>query len=218
MENLGVKEYIEINRKCYDNLAEEYERRVFIKSQWETSVKTMGDFVLNHALKNEKLVVLEIGPGAGQMLKFFSDMSNITIGVELSSQMAAVAKKTSTNSILIVDNILNLEFYPGQFDIIIMGGVIHLFPSDDAENLLNKVHGWLSLNGVLFINTTIHERSFEDYALKSDYKGDQKRFRKFWTDQDFYKFISSKFNILDEMRSCEKDREKKWVAYVCKKK
>ena len=213
-----MKEYISINRECYDNLAEEYGYRVDNKSPSEESAANLCKFILNTVTLPNNAMVLEIGPGAGQTLRCFSDLGFCTVGVELSAKMASLAHKTSPQSAIIIENILDIDFVENQFDIIYLGAIIHLFPQEDAKRLMVKVFHWLKPCGRMFINTTCNDDNQEGFFEKKDYHGQFKRFRKHWTESGFYDFIStSGFLILDTMYTNEDDRGKRWVAYVCKK-
>lgn len=215
----NVKGYIEINKACYEQLAFEYDYRKENKSWYEESALVLCDFVLKTTSQSDVFSVLEIGPGAGQCLSYYSSLEFHTVGVELSPSMAEVAYKNSPKSILIVSDILSIDFPSEQFDIIFMGALIHLFPKNDAMRLLNKVHYWLKPSGRIFINTTCHDISQEGFYIKEDYSGELMRFRKYWTEDEFYNFIHDQsFKVLDTMYTDEIDRQKKWVAYVCEKK
>lgn len=213
-----MKDYIDVNRECYNHLAEEYKYRSKNKSQSEESANTLCEFLLNTVSLSQNAIVLEIGPGAGEVLRCFSNLNYTTVGVELSPKMAEIAHETSPQSVILIDNILNVDFPDNQFDIIFLGAIIHLFPLKDAEKLLNCVLRWLKTNGRVFINTTCNKLNDEGYFIKKDYSGKLKRYRKFWTEPGFYDFITSiGFSILDTMYTNEDDRGKRWVAYVCKK-
>lgn len=214
-----MKGYIEINKTCYEQLVFEYKCREEKKSCYEESAQVLCDFVLKTTSQSDILSVLEIGPGTGQCLTYYSSLGYHTVGVELSPSMAEVAYRNSPQSILIVSDILSIDFPLEQFDIIFMGALIHLFPKNDAKRLLDKVHHWLKPSGRIFINTTCHEISQEGFHIKKDYSEKLMRFRKYWREDEFYNFIhEQRFRVLDTMYTDEINRQKKWVAYVCEKK
>lgn len=212
-----MKKYIKANKKCYDVLAEEYMKRKNNKSVHEAKVEDLANFLLGNT-NDDVLSFLEIGPGAGQTLRFFDSKGCKTVGVELSYKMATVAHNTSPNSLLLVCNVLDIDFPIDTFDAIYVGAVIHLFPKKDAMQLLYSIHRWLKTNGRLFINTTCGKESKEGFYRKIDYNKKVKRFRRFWEEDEFYRFIHENgFDVLDTMYTEEADRSKRWVAYVCKK-
>ena len=210
--------YVVVNRRAYDTLAEEYERRMQYISPYENSPEMLGESILEHVFINcTGGKMLEIGPGAGQVLKYFAENGFYTVGVELSKKMADIAQKTSPKSKIINKNILDFSI-DEKYEIIYMGAIIHLFPKDDAVILIKKTHELLASNGILFINTTISKKSSEGYSNKIDYQNQCRRFRKRWTKIELKKFlIQNNYNIIKELYNNEVDRKKEWIAFICSK-
>ncbi|MGM0219382.1 class I SAM-dependent methyltransferase [Enterococcus sp. AZ126] len=214
-----MREYIKINKQTYDLLALEYDNRRQHISKFEEKTEVLGNSVLNHVTKKKtNSLVLEIGPGAGQMLSFFENNGYKTVGIELSSNMAKIAKKTSPTSTILNLDINDAEFLNGSFDIIYMGALIHLFPIEDAMKLMQDVRRWLKEKGILFINTTCNSVEIEGFFRKNDYLGSKKRFRRYWTEMSFENFVClNGFSIKEKLYTNEVDRDKKWVAFICEK-
>lgn len=213
-----MKDYIIINRTCYDELAKQYEMRVEASSQYEEPPEKLGDFALGHLSLNCSRIcrVVEIGPGAGKMLEYFESCNCRTIGIELSHEMAKIALKTSPKSIIINDDVFNVNFIEEQFDLVYMSAIIHLFSKCDALELLLKVKRWIKKDGLMFVNTTCCKESEEGIFIKKDYSSEVKRFRRNWVEEDFFTFVTEAgFDIVDVMYTNEIDRDKKWVAYMC---
>ena len=178
----------------------------------------MGYSLLKHVSEHDHLNVLEIGQGAGQILRYFEYSGCRTIGVELSQEMCYLCHVQSPNSIIINGDISEINFGIEQFDLIYMGAIIHLFPLQDAIVLMKKVWTWLKYNGYIFINTTCHSESYEGYSRKPDYSGEIYRFRRYWNENDFEHFISERgFSVVEKLYTDEKDRMKKWIALIGKK-
>ncbi len=214
-----MEDYIEINRNAYNSLYQDYDQRVINKSPYETEASILAESLLR-ALKTtfKTITILEVGPGSGEILTFFEDNGCRTIAVELSNNMYSISKQRATNTIFIIDDINNVSFAKDQFEGIYAGALIHLFPMNDAVNLIGSFYSWLRPGGVLFINTTIHTISEEGFYEKSDYKGLVKRFRRKWTKSEFLNILqNAKFNIIDQIVTSEKDREKEWIAFICQK-
>lgn len=214
-----MKDYITINRICYDELAKQYEKRVETSSPYEESPEKLGNFALSHLSLNcsRKYLVAEIGPGAGKMLRYFESHDCRTVGIELSEEMTKIAQKVSPESMIINDDVFNVNFIEEQFDLVYMGAIIHLFSKDDALELLLKVKRWIKKDGFMFINTTCCKKSEEGIFTKIDYSGEIKRFRRDWIEEEFFTFVNEAgFDIVDVMYTNEVDRDKKWVAYICR--
>lgn len=213
-----MKEFVQTNRIVYDALAREYAFRRDNLGQYSESTEYLGYSLLKNVSDRSHLQVMEIGPGAGQILRYFEDNGCRTIGVELSQEMCCLCRTQSPNSIIINGDICEVNFSIEQFDLIYMGAIIHLFPLQDAKILMKKVWTWLKYNGYIFVNTTCHAKSYEEYSRKQDYSSEINRFRRYWREDDFEQFISeSGFSVKEKLYTDEKDRMKKWVALIGKK-
>ena len=134
-----AKDYIQINKEVYDALATEYSFRRDNIGPYSESTEFLGNALLKYAPKKRPLQVLEIGPGAGQILRFFEDNNCRTIGVELSAEMSKICRIQSPDSVVLTGNILDVNFSNEQFDLIYIGAVIHLFPLQHARVLLKNI-------------------------------------------------------------------------------
>lgn len=213
-----MSDYLEINAKAYNQLANEYLLRRENPSEFEETTEYLGNSVFKYISNRPQKNVLEIGPGAGQILSFFENNGCRTIGIELAQNMAKVAKQYSPKSIIINADANNIELLDNQFQLVYMGAVIHLFPKVDAKKLLFKVWRWLEKEGVIFINTTCHNCSSEGFYEKKDYNGKPMRFRRYWTEYEFEKFVvDCGFTIIEKLYTDEINRKKRWVALIGRK-
>lgn len=209
------KEYIQVNKKAYNEFATQHNDRhkKIGKEDW---VKLLSEKLLNKNINNN---VLEIGPCTGRILKLLEEKLNCrTCAVELSEEMIKYAKVKSPNTLFIEDNILNVKFSKNIFDAIFMGALIHNFPKEDAKQLLLLTYKWIKEDGKILIYTTIHNRSEEGYYEKEDYNGNIVRFRKKFTEEELKKLVEEcNFEIVYKMYTEEPDRNKKWLTYIIKK-
>ena len=214
-----MKEYVRINQIAYDTLYNEYNTRAIKKSEYEEKAESLAGTVLNCAKSSfKRLTVLEIGPGSGEILSYFEENGCRTVAVELSTKMAEMAKIRSSLTVFIINDITETKFCNDQFEVIYAGALIHLFPLNDALELMKKFYNWLKPNGILFVNTTIHDVSEEGYYKKEDYGISVKRFRKKWTEKEFILAIQNTgLEIIQRLFTNEQDRKKQWVAFLCRK-
>ena len=214
------KEYIQINKKAYNECAIQHANRHKKISKYDLTdedwVKLLSEELLNKNIKNN---VLEIGPGTGRILKLLEEKLNCrTCAVELSEEMIKYAKFKSPYTLFIEDNILNVKFSKNTFDAIFMGALIHNFPKNDAKQLLLLTYKWIKEDGKILIYTTIHDKSEEGYYEKEDYSGNIVRFRKKFTEEELKELVEEcKFEIVYKMYTEEPDRNKKWLTYIIKK-
>lgn len=94
------KNYIEVNRNAYDILASEYKEKYKNNDGANYFYSLLQNVVLKRR-KNDNTRMLEVGPGTGTLLNVFENEGIRTVGVELSSNMASIARNTSKNSIII---------------------------------------------------------------------------------------------------------------------
>ena len=213
---LSSDNYIDINRQAFDQLSSDYLNRANSKSVYETPASVLVAHVLDFFEPGAVLEALEVGPGAGEALSVFHASGCITTAVELSAAIIEIAKIQSPYTKFIQGNILEINFDDHQFDVIFAGALVHLFPKHDATNLLKLFDKWLRKDGILFLSTTVHDLPDEGFFIKSDYNHSIKRFRKKWTEPEFKNFVEERFDIQRTLHTSEPDRNKKWVAHLCK--
>ncbi len=210
--------YIQQNQQIYNELAYQYAERDFHKAHDTEKVSSMANFLLDSYSGSGNRYV-EIGPGTGQVLNYFSQQGFETLGIELSEIMADIAKENSPDSKIINKNVLDCNLHPGSYDLIYASALIHLFPIKDALFLMQKIRNWLTHDGLLFLNTTTHYVNFEGYFKKEDYRGkDLFRFRRLWSEYSFISFVqNSGFEIIKSFKTNESSRGKRWLGLTCKK-
>ncbi len=102
--------------------------------------------------------VLEVGCAEGGVLKAFAERVGLAVGVELSTDRAAWARKFLTSDLeqgkvfIVEDNIYNVsrnELFDRRFDIIVLKDVIEHIA--DQRRLLQHLAQMLSDSGIIFI-------------------------------------------------------------------
>ena len=205
-------DYIKLNRKAYDMLANEYDKRTH---------QINDDFWIN--IYNEIKIkdnsnVLEIGPGNGRNINILRQFNSNVTAVELSKNMCHLIKTNFPETQIINSNILECNFQAESFDIIFISAVIHNFPIEDAKKLLIKINNWLKQDGFLIISTTINDKEDEGVFEKKDYLGNICRFRHKYTKESFENIIfETGFNIFKPHIIKEEDRNKLWYVMACQK-
>lgn len=211
------KDYIEVNRKAYDILASEYKEKYKNNDGANYFYSLLKNVVLKRK-KNDKTKMLEIGPGTGTLLNVFENEGIRTIGVELSSNMASIASCTSPNSIIINNNILDVNFLECEFDFILAMAVIHNFPEEDLIKLLDKIKYWLKDDGYFILDTSNNKVTESGYFEKEDYDTRVERYRRKWKKEDLDKFLINQGFYIDELINyVDETSNKEWLVYALKK-
>jgi len=170
------KQLIELNKKCYDTLAKEYDETNNANGFGKQLAQELNN-ALEEYTKKENYRVLELGCGTGHVLAGFMELPNSDkyklYGIEFSENMAKYAKKNCPQAIIANINILDIDDIftvfneKDKFDIIIMASFIHLFPRKEAEILLKKVKEWLNPDGLIYISTTVESEDYEGVQEKN---------------------------------------------------
>ncbi|MCI7553825.1 MAG: class I SAM-dependent methyltransferase [Tenericutes bacterium] len=213
---MNEKDYIEINKASYDIVAEEYKTKYKNNDGANKFYDILQEFVLNK--KNDDFSkMLEIGPGVGTLLKIFEEKGFRTTAVELSENMASLACENSSNSVIINNNILEINFMPKQFDFILAMAVIHNFPEEDLIKLLDKIKVWLKDDGFFILDTTNNQVTETGFFEKEDYNNNVVRYRRKWKKEDLESFMEKQgFYIQDSVVYKDSTSNKEWLIYSFK--
>ncbi len=211
--------YTLINKEAYDQLASEYKQRVASSSTYKEPLDNLAGLPLKYAKQRfTEVDVLEVGPGNGEIARYFNDRGCNVIAVDISKKMLEVVGETAPRAKLVCADILDYKIPNSKFSLIYCGALIHLFKAKDAHKLMKKIWNGLKPDGILFINTTIHDKSSEGYYIKEDYSGKVKRFRHRYTEFEFRNLVTQGgFKVIDEKTTDEKDKKKFWLALICEK-
>jgi len=207
--------YACVNRLAYDVLADEYRSRADHPEKTQESAERLAGFVVDR-LTQPVSSILEIGPGAGEVLEVFSRSARKLTAVELSPKMAEIAKARCPHADMIIADILDLSFEARSFDGVYAGALIHLLPPSQAATLVQRLSRWLRADGVAFLNTSIALGDSVGMKTKVDYQHRISRFRSSWTERSFRSLLEANgLEIIERVTTDETERRKFWVGFVC---
>lgn len=195
------------HKKIYDDLAEEYEAR----TETLAPVTAGGVALFLSHLRGKN--VLEIGSGVGLAAHMLSQQGCAVTAVELSPNMAAFIRRRNPAIRVIEGDFLELPFEE-RCDGVFTFAFIHLFPKAEAERVLRKIKTLLRPGGILLTGSTESPASSEGWEQKEDYLGEQKRFRKHWTEQEFRDtFADVGFEVLELQKKTD-PFGKTWLDFI----
>ena len=212
--------YVEFNRKTYNQVAKDLMNRHKKIGKNEPKAEDYYNKIFKYLKKKESLKYLELGPGDGNILKYFASKITDTFAIENSEEMIKLCKEVSPYTNFIEKNILDVNFGNNNFDIIFAGSFIHLFSTKDVNIVMNKVYNWLSNDGIFFIYTTLCKKDEEGYfsKTKSIYSNEHVRFRHRYTEDSLKQlFINNGFNILEYYQISEPENDRIWQFVVANK-
>lgn len=214
-----MKEYIKINRNTFNALAHSYLERSKKKSKYEEPLDNLVGTPLKYARERfGRIHTLELGPGSGEVCAYLAKKRCSTTTIDVAENILKVVGKLSPVTNLIHADILEYKISKETYEMVYCGAFIHLFKKGDSVRIMKKIWKSLKFKGILLIYTTIHEKSSEGFESKKDYGTNLERFRHKYTETEFKELVeSSGFSILERIFTDEKDRNKKWVTFVCEK-
>lgn len=216
-----IEDYINVNKNTYDKVASELEKRHKYLRINEPTPENYYDKIMKYIKKRKRnLKYLELGPGDGYVLKYFSSKNIETYAVEISEEMTKICKNNSPTTKILNDNILNVNYKNNEFDIIFAGSFIHLFNKSDLNIIMNKIYDWLNEDGIFFVYTTKHEIDEEGYFSKerTNYKHENIRFRHNFTKDSLANLLKEHgFKILEHYEITEPENDRIWQFVIVNK-
>lgn len=125
MKSEEAQKILEQTREAYDEIAEKY------ASVRESPWKEM-DFLFNKFLKKEDNV-LDVGCGNGRFYQSFASNDVIYTGIDNSSNLIEIAKRTYPEVDFVLGSALNMPFLNETFDAVYSIAVLHHIPSPDLR-------------------------------------------------------------------------------------
>ena len=107
------------------------------------------DALLAHIDAMPPFDILDFGCGPGRDLMAFKALGHRVVGLEGSSQLAALARANSGCEVL-EQNFLELDLPPARFDGVFANAVLFHIPSQELPRVLGQLHAALKPSGVLF--------------------------------------------------------------------
>ena len=207
-----MDDYININKNAYNMLAQEFASRNEKLVSFQNNLK----FYLSAYVKPTDNV-LEIGSGTGMALKIFEQLQCNTIAIELSDNMCELSKENAPKSIIINQNVLEISFYPNQFDLICAFAVIHTLSLKDSKSLLFRISSWLKSSGTFIFDTMKYDVSNES-LVKTGIHNDVFKYQRIYSEKELDDLIAcSGLLIKDKIYIEDVEAKKTWIRYACKK-
>ncbi len=207
-----MKDYININKNAYNQLAPEFALR---NKELITFQNNLRQYLSKYVKPFDS--VLEIGSGTGMALKIFEQLKCNTIAIELSDKMCEFSKENAPKSIIINQNVLEISFYPNQFDLICAFAVIHTFSLNDSKGLLSRISSWLKPSGTFIFDTMKYDSSHES-LVKTGIHKDILKYQRIYTESELDSLIAcSGLKVKDKSFTEDLDAKKIWIRYACSK-
>lgn len=211
-----MEQYLKINKRAYDILAEDYDLRDKINPRQQEKILKPFEIKLKKYFSGE-IQVLDVGCGVGTNCYILSKHGFKTFGIDFSPKMLEFARENSPNTKFFKRNFLNFSSKQ-KFHGLIAGAFLNLFPSSETLKILNKFFSLLNPNGIGLIYTTKDRVSKEGIFYKRDFSKKVRRFRKFFTEEELRNVLSKAgFKIIKIYPGYSQDKKKDWICVLFQK-
>ncbi len=210
--DLSVERLNGVHASIYDELADEYEARIEI-------LRPVTKYLISNLTKflSPGSSVLDVGCAVGYTTEILNELGMNARGIELSKNMAHLARRRNPDSIIDTGDFLTHDYGDTMFDAVFMSAYIHLFPENIAHQQIKKADQILVPGGYLLISTTENSQPSEGFQTKDDYNHDRKRYRKKWTRSGFLELISATGMEISWHEDIVDEYGKTWMDYILRK-
>lgn len=172
------KELAQHNLTVYDSLADDYER----KAEWRLADHEDGVGRLTKHLSPASKV-LNLACAVGLDAYWFQQQGHDVTGVDIAPRMVEHAEARVPDAEFRTGDFLTMDFEDESFDAAFAWAFIHLFPGEQADHVMRKLHRLLKVGGHVLLSTTKSTDPSEGWLAKGDYRGGEsiERYRRHWT-------------------------------------
>jgi len=161
--------------ELYKSLAIFYDK-IYHWKDYEKEAKILKKLVLKYR-KSSGNLLLDVGCGTGEHIKFFSQLGFECAGVDSSKEMISVARAKLVGTKFIVGSMTDFDL-DNRFDVVtcLFGAFGYLKTQPQIEKAVSNISRHLKAGGILIIepwltkkelsNDAIHLQTYEDTSLK----------------------------------------------------
>lgn len=190
-DNINTKFSLSIENKIRKELFDQWSRgynNSVLKSEKEGTYPFAGYSEVKYSIidtisKTQKVKVLEMGVGTGEITKPLYDLGHDITGVDLSSKMIEISKSHMEKAAFILADFCNaLNQISNKFDFVVFSYSIHHLTYNDQIELLVKLNDYLNEDGVIIIGD-VSTFTIEDMNQL------QNKYAAIWDDEEYYPIL-----------------------------
>ncbi len=161
-------DYKKITIDSYDTTVTEYITKVDKLHPAKEAAKFLS-------LLDKKASILDVGCGPGRDARIFANKGYEVIGVDLSKNMIAAARKRVKNAKFKVMDIVNLKFKDNFFDGVWANAILMHLPKKDVTKAISEIRRVIKNKGIFYLS--VKEGKGEVLLPDDRYEG----VKKFWS-------------------------------------
>lgn len=205
-----MKDYNRINISSYNKTAKEYNKNV--KS---FSILPELNVFLSKIKKKDK--ILDLGCGPGHHSDFFVENGFDVVGIDLSSEMIAIARNEVPQANFEIMDLLNIEFDPNSFDGVWASASLLHVQKSQIKKVLVSIKKILKPNGVFYLSLKSGDG---EAVINDDRYGGVTKFYSFYNQDEVISLLNEvdfgdiEFNLVDKRQNYDTNP---WIHVFCKK-
>lgn len=204
------QDYRDVTRRSYDETAVQYQENN-AKLQPEVKAKAF----LSYLAPNSK--ILDLGCGPGRDAKFFVERGHKVVGVDISSQMVALARVSVPTAEFIISDIESLNLTPESVDAIWASSSLLHVSKQAMPGVLANIYRSLKPGGIFYVSM----KKGTGEELKADLRyGGVEKFWNYVDEVELIKLLTNQgFQIL-EQETHEKSTSYQthpWISVISQK-
>tara|TARA_R110001606_G_scaffold398569_1_gene577940 strand:+ start:3283 stop:3900 length:618 start_codon:yes stop_codon:yes gene_type:complete len=199
-----------ITINSYNKTAEEYYK---IVSSFELLPEL--EIFINRVIKDGK--ILDLGCGPGHHSRVFLENGFTVAGIDLSTEMIAIAKKEVAGVNFQVMDILDLKFEKESFDGIWASASLLHIPKKNLKSVLKKLKNIMVKGGILYISL---KKGVGSEILKDNRYGGVDKYYVYYQQEEIAEILKSVgFEIIEKEQKIRRDYydTNPWIHLFCKK-
>ncbi|MCP3926899.1 MAG: class I SAM-dependent methyltransferase [Desulfobacterales bacterium] len=154
----------DITIDSYNKNAEKYEEKFMDFKSYKDKIQIFNE---KYIYKYAEILDIGCGPGNNAKIIYEDDQTHKITGLDLSSEMVAIAKKNVPDCEFIVQDIRDIDL-DKQYDVVIASFCIVHLTDEETEKLIKSISKILKKNGTLYLSFMEGEKSGLETTSFSD--------------------------------------------------
>ncbi len=197
---------------------------VFTLEDWEKNIKHINENIDYD--DNKQYNILEIGCGAGALLKYYDNSNNKLFGIDPSIEYYNIIKKSIPNGNFLHGDTLIMDKFNSKFNIILLHSCVQYF--DNIEyftKCINKIYDFMESGSKLSLTELIDKDLSEEFLKYRIAEIGEEKYNELYEKNNLYHFsisknelleiLKNKFNNITFTKCIKRGNENKFYRFNC---